>query len=291
MVQDMIQSMIRDITIDEMLSSDSVQKIRQMVDVISSVQKGLYKLASSEDSAQLNLLKIGTVFQIFFIDVLASGKQPGELTEEDWKDIADKVCRYAIKEDGQRYSEFIFTLYADYISISVETLRGMVSPKMLESIQDRSDTIRQNTERLRQGEITETSYIEACLWLSLEAMIKLLSAYFTIGIPEEYADVLQSIPQLALEYGRYVLYAKEQAILTEYINNQHVLDEQLKQKYEAYLADVQTQAEAFQQLVDEAFSAGVNEALLRSTALARAAGVAEEELLTTVEDVDTFFLD
>ena len=291
MVQDMIQSMIRNITIDELLSSDSVQKIRQMIDVISSVQKGLCKLASSEDSAQLNLLKIGTVFQIFFIDVLASGKQPGELTEEDWKDIANIVCQYAVMEEGQRYSEFVFTLYADYISISVETLRGMVSSRMLESIQDRSDTIRQNTERLRQGEITETSYIEACLWLALEAMIKLLSAYFTIGIPEEYADVLQSIPQLALEYGRYVLYAKEQAILTEYIQNQRVLDEQLEEKYKAYLEDVQTQADSFRQLVEGAFSADVSETLLKSAALARAAGVEEEELLTTVEDVDAFFLD
>lgn len=276
--------------IDEFLSSDADLKIKQTLETIASVQRGLFALANNEDDTRLDMLKIGSVFQIFFIDTLASGKKPGDLTEEDWKNIAGKVYKYAVLEDGQTYSEFVFTLYANYIDISADSLCGMVREQNLDSIREISDTLRKNSERLKSGEINETSYIEACLWLSLEAMIKLLSSTFTMGIPQEYSDLIQSASQLAFEYGRYVLYAKEQAILDQYIQNQHVLDEELERKYEEYLKDVQIQAEKFQQLVEDAFSVDIHQALEQSVALAREAGVNEEELLTSVEDIDDFFM-
>ena len=124
----------------------------------------------------------------------------------------------------------------------------------------------------------ETSYIEACLWLSLEAMIKLLSTTFTLGLPQEYADLVISASQLAFEYGRYVLYKKEQAILEKYIENQYILDDQLQREYEEYLEEVQIQSQKFQHLVDNAFSIDIHQALEQSVALAREAGVEEENI-------------
>ena len=277
--------------IDELLSTGAAKKISQMVETIAALQKGLYSLAANEDSMQLDLLKIGTLFQFFFIDTLASGKQPGDLTEDDWKNIADKVYRYAVIEDGQRYSEFVFSLYANYIDISAETLHGMISDDKYDSIKDLAKTIRHNAELLQNEEITETAFIEACLWLSLEAMIKLLSLSLTVVIGTEYAELAQAVSQLAFEYGRYVLYAEEQAILDRYIQHQYALDRQLEEEYAAYLEEVHEQAEQFGRLIEGAFSQGIHEALMSSAALARAAGVKEEELLTTVEDVDSFFLD
>ncbi|MBR0342501.1 MAG: hypothetical protein IJH64_09745 [Oscillospiraceae bacterium] len=287
MTKDIIQGVI----IEELLSSDAGQNIRQIIETISAVQNGLYALVVNGDSAQLDLLKIGTVFQIYFVETLAAGKNPGDLTEDDWKSIADKVYKYAVLEEGQTYSEFVFTLYADYIDISIETLRGKASEKNLAAIKDLSDTIRSNTESLQKGEIDEVAYVEACLWLSLEAMIKLLCAFSTKFISQEYADLLQSISQLAFEYGRYALYSKEQAILEKYLQNQYVLDEQLQREYEFYLESVRVQAEAFQELIDNAFSADIKELLVNSAALARAAGVKEEEILESIENVDSFFLD
>ena len=281
----------RGININQLMSQDSALKIREAVETVSSVQQSLYTLANNEDSAELDLLKIGTVFQIFLIDTLAAGKKAGELSESDWRNIADKVNQYAVLEDGQSYSEFVFTMYADYIDLSVKVLEGKVREEYLTSIQELSDTIRSNSELLRNEEIKETAYIEACLWLSLEAMIKLLSSFFTMKIPKEYADLILSASQLAFEYGRYVLYAKEQAILEKYIRNQYVLDEQLRREYEEYLKEVQFQAEKFQELVEDAFSVDIRQSLEQSAALAREAGVKEEELLQSVDDVDAFFMD
>ena len=279
------------IHINQLMSQDSALKIREAIETVSSVQQSLYTLANNEDSAEMDLLKIGTVFQIFLIDTLAAGKKAGELSESDWRNIADKVNQYAVLEDGQSYSEFVFTMYADYIDLSVKVLEGKAREEYLTSIQELSDTIRSNSELLRNEEIKETAYIEACLWLSLEAMIKLLSSFFTMKIPKEYADLILSASQLAFEYGRYVLYAKEQAILEKYIRNQYVLDEQLRRKYEEYLKEVQFQAEKFQELVEDAFYVDIRQSLEQSAALAREAGVKEEELLQSVDDVDAFFMD
>lgn len=281
---------IQEIIIDQLLSSPAGEKLREAMDVISSVQRHFVALTSDEDSKQLKLLRIGTVFQIFLIDTLASGKKAGELTAEDWKAIASKVSQYAILQDGEGYSEFVFTLYASYIEISADALSPIGKKESLASIKNLSSAIRQKTERLRNGEISEAAYVEDCLWLSLEGMIKLLSASLTQLVGPEFSQLAEAVSQLAFEYGRYVLYAREQALLEEYIRNQYVLDEELQREYEAFLAELRENAESFRALIDAAFTPQLHEALLQSAALARAAGVPEEELLTTVDEVDDYFL-
>ena len=159
----------------------------------------------------------------------------------------------------------------------------------MDEVRALADEIRKNTEGLHSGELSETDYVEKCLWTSLEAMIKCLSMSLTSLIGPEFAQLAQATSQLAFEYGRYVLYAREQAILQAYIENQYVLDEQLQKEYEAYLEEVEKHAERFGSLVENAFSLDLHEALIESAEMARAAGVKEEELLTSIEDIDDYF--
>ena len=281
---------LRGLLIDELLSTPVGQKLSQAMNVLETVQRNLAALSSSEDSDRLNLLKIGTVFQIFLIDTLASGKRPGELSKDDWIGIANNISKYAVMEDGQRYSEFVFLLYADYIDVSASRLEKIASKDSIKAIQELAETIRQNTVLLNSGQLTEANYIEACLWLSLEGMIKLLSATLVPGIGPEFRQLLHAAAQLGFEYGRYVLFSREQAILTEYVQNQYVLDEKLKQEYDAYLVDLRENADRFQHLIDEAFSPALHDSLLQSVALARAAGVNENEILTTTRQIDDYFM-
>lgn len=279
--------------LDLLLSDNASEKLHHMLDTIATVQQGAYNLAVSEDDGQLKLLRIGSVFQIFLIDTLASGKRPSDLTKEDWAAIGAKVGRYAVLEDGQSYSKFVFTLYADYIALSVENLRTppiAITEEQAAAITEIAGSIRRNSQELEDGVITEASYVEACLWLSLEGMMKLLASWITAPFAKEYATLVQSAAQLAFEYGRYVLFSKEQALLDRYIANQHKLDEQLEKDYAEYLQQVQLQAAHFQELIDGAFSTDLHKSLLQSAALARESGVREEELLTSVEDIDSFFL-
>ena len=283
--------LIRELPIEQLLGSSAAERVERILDTVSTVQRGLFALAESGDSEQFTLLKIGTVFQIFLVDVLASGKKAEELTAEDWQNIADKVAKYAVLEDGQSYSEFVFGLYADYIDLSEKVLkvRG-VSEERAAAVKEIADQIRNNTCLLQQGEITEVRYVEENLWLSLEAMIKCLSLYVTPLIGPEYTQLLQSITQLGFEYGRYMLYAREQAILQEYLDNQRILDERLQAEYEAYLDEVNKNAARFQGLIDAAFDPGLRESLAESIALAKAYGVKEEELLKSEEEIDAFFM-
>ena len=282
---------LKEIAVEELLNSPTGQGICRAMDTITAVQRNLFALAASEDSAKLNLLKIGTVFQIFLVDTLAARKNPKDIQPEEWANIANKVSEYAVLEENQCYSEFVFTLYADYIDLSAKSISGIISKESYSSIQSISSEIRSKSTLLREGKIAETAYVEDCLWLSLEAMIKLLSSSLTSLIGKEYSQLAQAVSQLAFEYGRCALLAKEQAILNAYIENQFVLDAQLQERYVLYCSEVRTQSERFQKLVAEAFSPQIHESLIQSAALAREAGVREEEILTSLNEVDSFFLD
>ena len=98
----MIIDLIKDIAIDELLQSPAGEWLGKAVETVSGIQRTLFAISENDDGNEMTLLKIGTVFQIFLIDTLASGKRPEELNEEDWKNIADKVSQYAIFADGQR---------------------------------------------------------------------------------------------------------------------------------------------------------------------------------------------
>lgn len=281
---------MQDIIIDALLNSPVAEKLRQAMGIFTTAQEHILALAGSDDGAKFKLVKIATVFQIFLIDTLASGKKMKDLTEEDWKNIASKVSQYAIMGSGEQYSEFVFTMYADYIDISAESLSDKISEKSVTAIKELAESIRYNCDQFRTGNIAEIDYTEGCLWISLEAMIKLLSSYLTAGFEEEYSYFVQAASQLAFEYGRIVLYSKEQALLEAYVNNQHQLDKELEEKWRKYTEELQMYSEKFHELIDAAFTENIHEALLNSASLARAAGVKEEEILESTADIDEFFM-
>lgn len=277
-------------SIDDLLNSSALQKLAGVMDAITFVQNNINTAAESDDDIKRKLIKAATVFQIFLVQTLAEGKKPKDLTSEDWKIIAEKVSQYAIMSDGQQYSVFVFTQYAEYIDASAEWLIGKATDEAVASIKELSASIQYNTEQLLCGELSEVNYIEGCMWISLEAMIKLFACSLTPLIGKEFAYLSQAVAQLAFEYGRLVLLTREQKLLESYIENQHVLDEKLQVEYEEYLAELNEYSERFKSLIDAAFTPGIKDSLMQSVDLARASGVREEELLTSIEDVDNFFL-
>ena len=280
----------QDIAIDTLMRSPAAEDLRQAMETIATAQEHILALARSSDSTKLKLVKIATVFQIFLIDTLASGKKMEELTEEDWKTITSKVSQYAVMESGEQYSEFVFTMYADYIDVSADSLQEIISEQSVTAIKELAGSIRYNSDQFRSGELQEGDYIEGCLWISLEAMIKLLSCYLTAGFAEEFSYFAQAASQLAFEYGRIALFSKEQALLKAYIENQYCLDEELEEQWKQYMNELKMYSENFHGLIDAAFTANIHDALVNSAALARAAGVKEEEILLSTEDIDDFFL-
>ena len=286
---------IQQMFFDGLLSASAGRKLGQIMNTIAALQEKLYALSENEDGRALELMKAATVFQIFYIDTFASGKKADQLTYADWRNIAMQVSRCAVLEEEQTYSEFVFSLYADYIDLSAEAISVKGGEDRAGRIRVLADELRQRTNLFRMEQLGESQYVEDCLWLSLEAMFKLLSVSVESALGKragsDYAQLVQGISDLAFEYGRYVLYAREQEMLADFLENQRALDEQLEKQFEAYLADVRVQADHFQQLVENAFSQDVQDMLHHSVELAREAGVKEGDVLRTVEDVDVFFLE
>ena len=132
--------------IDELLSSPVGQILEKAMSTIAEVQKHLYALVASEDSPQLKLLEIATVFQLFLVRTLASGKKFSEIGRDGWKNIAEKISKYAILNDESSYSEFVFLSYASYIDGSAKLLSRLTRIQDTDSILELSATIRSNTE-------------------------------------------------------------------------------------------------------------------------------------------------
>ena len=226
--------------------------------------------------------------------LLLSGKNPKDITEEDWECIANEVVDKAVLMDGQSYSVYIFDLYADYIDVSARALErrmaGEKRQKQLEEIRAQASELREKKEQLLKGDITEVSYTEDCLWISLDAMIKCIATYLSSFTGEEFGYLIMASSTFALESARLALYRKEQALLDEYLQDQYLLDEQMQIKLDAFKRELEEETEKFNALVARAFDPDFRSSFMGSVELARAAGVREDEILKTMDDIDDFFL-
>lgn len=286
----------QEIPIDVLEFLPKGQIFKKVIETIETVQENVNALINNDDSDKAKITKIGTVFTIFFLGALASGKKAKDFTNDDWRHIAENVSKYAIKSSNEKYAEFVFMGYAHYINAAADGLEKVCGEKVKESfleIRNISNEIINKSELFNNQGIKEVDYIDSCLWLSLEALIKLLAVFISniiAGIgAEEKADSTMLLSQLAFEYGRYIMYEKEQAILTEYINNQHLLDDELKAKYDEYIKEIKTHSERFKNLIAHAFDDKLEGLLTNSIELAREIGVQEQKLLMTTEDIDSFF--
>lgn len=283
---------IKQLTIEYLLQTsigDELEKLQNAYENIQTVIQGYNK---SDDSENLKKIKFGTITTFAIINKVISGKKPSEFTDADWKEVANFVDEYAFQLDGRCYSTLIFKKYAEYIDWSLTNpIIENADKKHIDSIRALADELRAKIEALNNEEISEVSYVDDCLWISLEAMIKLLSTYAGSILPyPEFDDLLHAITGFAFEYGRMMLWRQEQALLEEYINNQYLLDEELQLRFEDFKSELDEEAAQFNALIEDAFTADFRQRLRGSVELALAAGVNPDEVLDSVEKIDEYFM-
>lgn len=282
---------INDINIEKLKSNPLLADFSNVFEILEKVQNSLLALRDKSDEKPLTLLKAGSVFVMALVGkVFKERKSPKEFSKSDWRSIADQVAQFAIIQTDEEYSVFVFSMYSDYIRQSVSLLDKKVSKNICNKITAVADDIDGETELFCKGEISEVAYIEGCLWLSLEAMIKLLSGYLGSIGGEDYTELAVAAASFCFEFGRLTLYKREDALLTEYLENQKKLDGKLKEKYDAYINDLNEQQQHFNDLLNNAFSADFRTKLQNTASLALSLGVPKNEVLKSVEDVDDFFL-
>ena len=286
-----LENLLKDLALEQLMKSPLGDQIQHAMHIFDKVQAHYFALTEKQDEMGMTGIKAVTVLTFAILRKIADGKLPSQLDGQDWKEIAAVVDQYAILADDQQYSVFIFSLYERYIRHSVIQIEEIISEETAAMINGLADELRSKADALGAGYISEVTYIEDCLWISLEAMLKLLASTAALCNDQRIADFAQALTSYAFEYGRLMLYSRELEIVNQFIESQHQLDAELEQKYAAYLEDLQKESQQFYTLIDNAFAPNFRDAFLHSILLAKAAGVKEEEILSSTEDIDSFFLD
>ena len=282
---------IKDITIETLQEYPVIERLQDDIDAVYKYQEAIYVMASNPDEADLNVLRGGTVMAFSIIKKIIAGKDPRSFDSTDWRDVFNDAVDYGVMADPEKYTESIFTCFASYIDFSVNINKKCVKGEAAKEIKGIANEIRDMTDMLESGELSEADYVDRCLWSSFEAMIKLLASYKTSGLCPEYAKFIQAVADFSVQYGRLALYNWELDLLNGYLEGQKLLDVELEEKYNDYLAELQDRTDMFNDLMDNAFSSDFDQRLRGSVELARASGVSEDKILDTNEKIDAFFMD
>ena len=283
--------MLKNLTLDQLMKSPVGDKLQQAIQIFQNVQNYCLALAEKRDEMGMTGIKVITVLTFAILKKIAEGKKPAELDPQDWKEIATAVSICAVLRDDQQYSIFVFDLYEKYIRHSVAQIEEWIPEETAKVINSLADELRNKAAILGAGHISEVTYIEDCLWICLEAMIKLIACTATLSGDKRIADFTQALASYSFEYGRLMLYNRELEIVNKFIESQYQLDAELEQKYTAYLEDLQKETQQFHALIDNAFAPDFRDTFLSSVLLAKTVGVKEKEVLTTQKEIDSFFLD
>ena len=278
---------IEKLKIEDIVSGPNLQKLLNAFDMIQNV-RGIVEDASEND-LDIDPIKVGTAVVHEFFEKMAGGRFPTDFTAEDWKDILNNSAGTAIFADESEYSKYVFKLYIEYIDLSVYSMVGRLSERRVDDVRTLRDEVAKKTDQFECGEIDEARYIEDCLWICLEAMIKLISARTESVIGDDLGQVVDAAATFAFEYTRLTLFRKEQELLAEYLENQKILDVELAAKFERYTEELEEANEQFDMLIKNAFDPEMRNMLHSSVLLARSAGVDESEILKSEDELDRFF--
>ena len=278
------------IKVEDLLDPSNIEKFKKAMTIVQKVQGNIAALKGNENSDKTNIIKTGTTLTVAILQKVEKGQFPTDFTLDDWEEVVDHVSEYAVDADETTYSAYVFMFYSWFINKSLERIEYSISEEKQAAILQLSDEIKAKTKQLANEEIKEVDYIDECLWICLEAMIKLLSGTIDAALGFDKNQVVEAAMMLGMEYGRFFLYKRENDLVTEQLKNQEILDVELAMQYDQYIADLNAQAAQFETFIDIAFEPGFGEILINSVNLARAAGVEESEILKTTQDVDDYFM-
>lgn len=284
------KALIRNLKIEDLQKMATLDNLKKALDIIQGVQEAAESLKENGCTKKQNILKVGTTLTIAFFSKIREGKLPADFEEEDWRDIALHVQEYAVKADETQYSMYVFMLYAAYIEYSLGNMAFGLSDEKKEAVQTLADEIKSKTEMLENEQIGEVDYIDDCLWICLEAMIKLTAGAVDARTGFEKEKVIEAAAMFAFECGRLTLYSREYELVNGYLENQKILDVELAMQFDEYLKELESQTDKFNALIDNAFSMDVRQSLRGSVMLAKVAGVGEDELLKSDEEIADYFM-
>ena len=281
--------LLKDLSISYLQETPLFERFKSVMSQLEKAEEIAYIMSNKDEGEGLRAIKIGTTLTLAVIEKITLGKNPKDFSQEDWRDIAGKVVDTAILLDAQSYTEHVFILYANYIDVSIRVNRDIISSKHAEEISALSEELKNLTKELQNGGLKEVDYVDGCLWISFEAMVKLLSSYSTAKLGSELGNIVIYSADYAIQYARLGMYSQEKVLIEEYLNHQGELDIELQKKYDKYLSRLEEKAGKMDSLIKDAFVSDFRIRLRGSVELARNVGVPEDRILDSIKKVDDYF--
>lgn len=227
------------------------------------------------------VLEAGTAFALSVKSHLGNGKRIGDLTQDDWEEIA-KDSGMGLVKGGVRGGA-VYGL-SNYTATPSSVASALVTA---------SFGVADCAYRFRSGELTEIEFIESSEIACLDASVSAFSSFLgqaVIPVPILGALVGNAVGTTVYELGKDFYSKREAELLAHYTQELKALDTELDCEYTACINSLRENMGTYISLLGKAFSPNSAMAFSGSVELAASLNVPDSEILHTREEVDDFFL-
>ena len=259
----------------------------KLADESEQIKKGIYEDHKPTPQEGANavaagaVLEAGTAFAISVKRHLGGGKRIGDLTQDDWADIA--------KDSGMGFVKGGVRGGAVYALNNYTATPSSVASALVTA----SFGVADCAYRFRNGELTEVEFIEKSEIACLDASVSAFSSFVgqaVIPVPILGALVGNAIGTTVYELGKDFYNKQEVELLEHYAQEVSALDSELENQYAECIRCLRENTAMYIGLLDRAFFPDVAVAFSGSIQLATSLHVPDSEILHTREEIDEFFL-
>ena len=141
-----LKTYIENLAINQLMQSSLGDKLEAAMYIFEKVQKNLTAISEKQEDG-INT-KIVTILTFSILKQFTNGKKLSDFNTEVWKGIANDVSEYAVLQDDQKYSQFVFHMYEQYIRQSVTQIEEFASENTITAIKSLADELYDNSEKL-----------------------------------------------------------------------------------------------------------------------------------------------
>ena len=208
------------------------------------------------------------------------GKRIQDFTADDWMEVFGLAENEIVWGKVQDKLEFVFAHDENFAEIA-------------KSLVDAMKAVREYYVMFRAGEMNEVDFLYESEWACLDAVVQILASYLRFTpIEIEAFGIVITEEMLKLRYQAIKddIRGEWEDMLVRHAEEQRIMDENLEKRYVTYVEWLEKDLDTYMQLLPRAFSDDPAEALAGSAELAAFMKLPPAEVLSTVEDVDDFFL-
>lgn len=262
---------------EKQLLKESDQKIRDEAYEVSkpTLEQGAKVAAASA------AIEGGVTFAFAVVKKRKQGKRIGEFDLNDWEDVFRETGIGTVKGGVRGVSIYMLTNFT-------ATPAAVASALCTASF-----GVAEQAYLLRTGQISEDQFIINSEMLCLDTSVSALSSFVgqaLIPVPVLGAVIGNTVGVLLYQIAKDNLTKKEQKLVENYLKYLANLDIALDNKYKKCIEELNASLMVYYGLLERAFSPNYAEALSGSVDLALKFGVPSGELLTSISDIDDYFL-